>query len=216
MCHWLTVAATNRTMLAPLREIGAALAAVEHPTLPPEHAHLQRYRVTGNGCSCSLMQRSNHPTLAAALTTVRLVGVELLVHRTFGDEPRGQRRLWAPESHDAASFLAGGDEVQDRWIAVTVRWRADAPLPTTLDGGRVVAVAVHGCDEDPRALFALVVQPRVPGCRWLCCDLEWNVVEQEWHADADEAQAAAAVAAGSPLHWRGVDEQPKSPKPGEG
>lgn len=216
MCHWLTVAATNRTVLAPLREIGAALEAVEHPTLPPEHAHLQRYRVTGNGCSCSLVQRSNHAVLAAALTTVRLVGGELLVHRTFGDEPRGQRRLWNTESHDAASFLAGGDEVQDRWIAATVRWRADAPLPTTLDGGRVVAVAVHGCDEDPSALFALVEQPYVPGCRWLRCDREWNVVEEDLHADADGTRAAAELAAGSTLRWRATDHPPRPPDLGDG
>jgi hypothetical protein len=204
MCHWLTVAAADRTVLAPLREFGAALEPVEFPALPPAYQHLQRYLVTGNGCSCSLMRRENHEALAAALTTARLVGGVLLVHHTFGDEPRGQRRLGPTEPRDAATFLAGGDEVDDRWIVLTARWRPEAPLPRTLDGGRVVAVAVHGSDDEPRALFALVEHPYVPGCTWLQCDVEWNVVAQEWHADAASARTAAAAMAGSTLRWRDV------------
>lgn len=204
MCHWLTVAAANRAVLAPLREFGAALEPVEFPALPPAHAHLQRHLVTSSGCSCSLMAPSNHAALAAALTTTRLVGGELLVHRTFGDPPRGQRRLGPTEPRDAAAFLAGGDEVDDRWVVLTARWHPEAPLPRTLDGGRVVAVAVHGSDDAPRALFAVVEQAYVPGCTLLQCDAEWNVLAQEWHADAAAARTAAAVTAGGTLRWRDV------------
>lgn len=213
MCHWLTVAAADRTVLAPLREFGAALAPAEFPALPPTYEHLQRYLVASNGCSCSLMRRENHEALAAALTTARLVGGTMLVHHTFGDEPRGQRRLGPTEPRDAAAFLAGGGAVDDRWILLTARWRPEAPLPRTLDGGRVVAVAVHGSDDEPRALFAVVEHAYVPGCSLLRCDAEWTVLAQEWHADAAAARTAAAVAAGSTLRWRDADGAAGHPQP---
>lgn len=213
MCHWLTVAAENRTVLAPLREFGATLEPADFPALPPAHDHLQRYLVTGNGCSCSLMRRENHAALAAALTTTRLVGGVLLVHRTSGDPPRGQRRLGPTEPRDAMAFLAGGNEVEDRWVVLTARWHPGAPLPRTLEGGRVVAVAVHGSDDAPRALFAVVEQAYVPGCTLLQCDVEWNTLEQEWHADATSAHAAAATASGHTLHWRDGDGAAWHPQP---
>jgi hypothetical protein len=118
MCHWLTVAAANRAVLAPLREFGAALEPVEFPALPPAYQHLQRYLVPGNGCSCSLMARANHTALAAALTTARLVGGVLLVHRTFGDEPRGQRRLGPTEPRDAAAATGREAELEQQLLAL--------------------------------------------------------------------------------------------------
>lgn len=55
------------------------------------------------------------------------------------------------------------------------------------------------------ALFAVVEQAYVPGCTLLQCDVEWNVLAQEWHADAAAARTAAAAAAGGALRWREVD-----------
>ena len=119
MCHWLTLAAADRRSLAAVREFGAELAPAEFPRLPEAHAGLQRWLVTSGGCSCSLLRSASREALADALTRARLAAGTLLAHRTFGDAPRGQRTLAAPERRDAAAFLASGDDGADRWVFLT-------------------------------------------------------------------------------------------------
>jgi hypothetical protein len=116
--------------LSAVRELGAELEPAEFPRLPEANAELQRWLVTSGGCSCSRMQMAAREALVAALTAARLAAGMLLAQRTFGDAPRGQRALPAPERRDAAAFLAGGDDGADRWLFLTAPWRP-APAAAT-------------------------------------------------------------------------------------
>jgi hypothetical protein len=46
MCYWLTIAAAAERALFPLARLGAQWHRADHPTLPPNQRHLQRFLVT--------------------------------------------------------------------------------------------------------------------------------------------------------------------------
>jgi hypothetical protein len=46
MCYWLTIAAASERALFPLARLGAQWHRADHPTLPPNQRHLQRFLVT--------------------------------------------------------------------------------------------------------------------------------------------------------------------------
>jgi hypothetical protein len=46
MCYWLTIAAASERALFALARLGAQWHRADHPTLPPNQRHLQRFLVT--------------------------------------------------------------------------------------------------------------------------------------------------------------------------
>src|SRR5689334_7359281 len=131
MCWWLTLAARNRDVLAPLRELGAQIAAADHPELPEVGPDAPRWLVTRGGCSCGLLARPKWHELATALA--RLPG-RVLVHVTFGDPPDGKRALEPPEGPTDAELSAEPRRFEDRWLEIVPAYRPGVPPPPEIDG----------------------------------------------------------------------------------
>lgn len=212
VCYHLTFAVHNRDSLAPLRELGVDLAAVEYPKLPATATGLHLFRVTRGRCACDLIgggigtaavREAGRASLAAALATIAALEPRVLAHLTFGDTPETSRRaVGSVEPHDAAAFVSAGRDVIDRWVRLRVPFSVDGPWPRWLDGARVVAVAARRGDD---GVLAIVRYPHTPGATLLRCDWEWSLLDTEWFADVAAARVAAS-GTHRDLRWLQVDD----------